>query len=99
MGFHVSGDAYKRRFDDITASYPRVVRIIDDSLLWDDSIASSFWHTFDYLKLCGDNGIVFNMDKFKFAEDEVDFAGFELTQEGYRPLKKNLTAIQNFRKP
>ena len=70
MGFHVSGDAYARRFDDITAGYPRVARIVDDSLLWDNDIESSFWHTFDYLKLSGDNGIVFNKEKFQFGQKE-----------------------------
>ena len=99
MGFHVSGDAYTRRFDDITAGYPRVARIVDDSLLWDNDIESSFWHTFDYLKLSGDNGVVFNKEKFQFGQKEVEFAGFELTQEGYRPVKKMLAAIEQFPTP
>ena len=38
MGFHVLGDAYTRRFDDITVEQPCVVRCIDDSLLWDNTI-------------------------------------------------------------
>ena len=99
MGFHISGDAYTRRFDNITAGYPRVVRIIDDSLLWDLDIESSFWHTFYYLKLGGDNGIIFNRDKFQFAQEEAEFAGFELTQEGYRLLKKIIAAIKDFPTP
>jgi len=33
MGFHSSGDAYTRRFDDITANFPRKTRCVDDSLL------------------------------------------------------------------
>ena len=32
QGFHASNDGYTKRFDDITAGFPRVVRIIDDSL-------------------------------------------------------------------
>ena len=99
MGYHVSGDAYTRRFDDITSECPQVARIIDDSLLWDYSIAESFWHTFDYLKLCADNGIVFNKDKFQFAQQTVEFAGFEITQDGYRPLKKIISAITDFPSP
>jgi len=99
MGFHVSGDAYTRRFDDITSGNPRVVRIVDDSLLWDSNITSSFWHTFDYLKLSADNGIVFNKDKFQFAQENVGFAGFEMTQEGYKPLKKIIRAIKDFPVP
>jgi len=96
MGYHMSGDAYTRRFDDITSGYPRVARIIDDSLLWDSSIEESFWHTFDYMKLCSDNGIIFNKDKFQFCQSVVEFAGFELFEDGYRPLKKILSAIKEF---
>ena len=54
MSFHVSGDAFTRRFDDITAGYPRVVRIIDDSLLWELVLAclllSSTGTSFNSLK-------------------------------------------------
>ena len=68
MGFHASGDAYTKRFDDITVGQPRTARCVDDSLLWDTGIEQAFWHTFDYIKLCADNGIVFNREKFVFAQ-------------------------------
>ena len=99
MGYHVSGDAYTRRFDDITQGFPRIARIIDDTLLWDSNIAASFWHTFDYLKLCAENGVIFNKDKFQFCQHVVEFAGFELLEDGYRPLKKILSAIRDFPVP
>ena len=99
QGFHASNDGYTKRFDDITAGFPRVVRIIDDSLLWDDDIATSFWHTVRYINLCSDNGIVFNPDKFKFARNEIEFAGFDITSTGYQPPKRLLQAIQEFPTP
>eukprot|EP00794_Sanderia_malayensis_P020931 gene20931-22985_t len=42
MGFHVSGDAYTRRVDDITIDEQRTVRCTDDTLLWGGSIKQSF---------------------------------------------------------
>ena len=99
MGFHASGDAYTRRVDDITADVEQTRRCVDDALLWDDGIEEAFWHTFDYLKLGGDNGIVYNEKKFVFAEPEVEWAGFELTMDGYRPPKKIIDAIRNFPTP
>ena len=99
MGFHASGDAYTRRFDDITRDEERVRRCVDDSILWDDDICTSFWHTFDYMKLCADNGIVFNVKKFQFAQEIVEFAGFEITNDGYRPPKRILDAIEKFPTP
>ena len=72
------------------------MRCIDDGLLYDDDIESAFWHTFDHIKLCADNGIVFNKEKFKFARETVEFAGFEVTMEGYRPSARIISAIRDF---
>ena len=99
MGYHASGDAYTRRFDDITHGIADVARCVDDSLLWDDTIEGSFRHTFGYLKHCSDNGIIFNAEKFVFAMEECEFAGFEMTNDGYRPPGHKLDAIRNFPTP
>ena len=82
QGFHGTGDAYTRRFDDITVNEERYVRCVDDGLLYDNNIEESFWHTFDHLKHCADNGIVFNPEKFRFARETVEFAGSEVTLDG-----------------
>ena len=99
QGYHGTGDAYTRRFDDITRDEERYVRCIDDGLLYDNDIESAFWHTFDHIKLCSENGIVFNKEKFKFARDTVDFAGFEVTPSGHRPAQHTIQAIRDFPTP
>ncbi len=99
QGYHGTGDAFTRRFDDITMNEERYRRCIDDGILYDNDIESAFWHTFDHLKLCGDNGIVFNKEKFKFSRESVEFAGFEITPEGYRPASKTIQAIRDFPTP
>ena len=99
QGWHGTGDAYTRRFDDITADEQRYVRCIDDGCLWDDDIEAAFWHTFDHIKWCADRGIVFNREKFKFSREVVEFAGFEVTMEGYRPAPSILAAIREFPTP
>ena len=99
QGFHASNDAYTKRFDDITLGFPRVRRIVDDSLLWDDTIATSFWHVVRYRKICADNSIVFNPSKFQFAMEEIEFASFTLSMDGYKPSVKLMEAIKNFPSP
>ena len=99
QGFHGSGDAYTRRFDDITKDETQYLRCVDDGLLYDDDIESSFWHVFDHIKLCADNGVVFNKPKFKFARETVEFAGFDVTMEGYRPSNRIISAIRDFPTP
>ena len=37
----------------------------------------ALWHTFDHLKHCAANGVVLNLEKFIFALETADFAGFE----------------------
>ena len=83
----------------VTISEERYVRCIDDGLLYDNDIESAFWHTFDHLRLCAENGIIFNKEKFKFARDTVEFAGFDVTPRGYRPAKRIIQAIRNFPTP
>ena len=99
QGFHASSDGYTKRFDDVTCDFPRVARCIDDSLLWDDDISKSFWHTLSYIQLCSENGIVFNPTKFHFAEDSLEFAGFDVTSTGYKPPNRLLENIDNFPSP
>ena len=58
QGYSASGDAYTHRMDNITKDAERKLKIVDDSLLYDYSIEESFFHTWDYLTLCAENGIV-----------------------------------------
>ena len=72
---------------------------MDDGLLYDQTSEDNFYHTFDYLKLCGDNGITFNVDKFQFCQKEVEFAGFRVTEDGVKPSRQILDNIANFPDP
>ena len=51
------------------------------------------------MDLCGRNGITLHPDKFLFAQDTVEFAGFEITSDTVRPCKKFLRAILDFPQP
>ena len=99
QGYFASGDAYTHRTDNITADVERKVKIVDDSLLYDYTIEDSFNHTWDYLKLCAENGMVANLKKFQFCQDIVEFAGLSITPSGVVPSKKMLSAIQDFPAP
>ncbi len=50
-----------------------------------DTIEESFFQACNWLDLCG---ITLNPEKFRFAQDEVEFAGFEITTDTVRPCKK-----------
>ena len=85
QGFVAAGDAYTRRYDDIINDVPRKIKCVDDALLYDHSIKEAFFHTWDYLTLCTNNGIVANSNKFQFCKDTVEFAGLTITPSGITP--------------
>ena len=99
QGFDGTCDAYTRRYDDITSKEERYFQCTDDGLLYDDDIEGAFWHTFDHIKHCADNGIIFNRCKFQFARETVEFAGFELSMDGFKPAERTINAIKNFPVP
>ena len=97
QGFIAAGDAYYTRpYDEIISQIPRKVKCVDDTFLYDASIEQSFHHTWDYLTLCAENGVVLNAKKFRFCKDTVTFAGFNITMEGITPSNNLLSAIRDF---
>ena len=69
------------------------------TIAFSETIESAFWHTLEYITHRARNGIVFNPDKFQFAEDEVEFAGFRITADSVKPTKKMTEAILKFPTP
>ena len=96
QGYIASGDGYSRRF---ASTVPDKTKCIDDTLLWSNTIEDSYFQAANWLDLCGRHGITLNPDKFQFAPDEVEFAGFAIASNTVRPCKKYLRAISDFPTP
>ena len=92
QGYISSGDGYTRRYDEIIMStglsHGSYTKCVDDTLIWGNSIAETFWRTVEWLDMCGKHGITLNADKFVFARQTVEFAGFEISPEAVRPCRK-----------
>ena len=99
QGFLASGDAYTSRYDKIVAGFGNFTKCVDDTLLWDQTVGEAFQRTCEYLNLCSSNGIIFNQKKFVFCQKQVEFLGFEITEDSVRPASTYLQAIQNFPTP
>ena len=52
-----------------------------------------------YLSTCSRNGVNFIKQKFRFAEDVVDYFGFTLTPDEIRPAAAMTSSIRNFSAP
>jgi ribosomal protein L44E len=101
QGFLSSGDGYNRRLDDILAGLERLVRCVDDSLLFDDDnkLRKHWWRVIDFMEVAGNAGVVLNPEKFQFAQKTVDFAGFRINSDTVEPLPKYLDAIREYPTP
>ena len=99
QGYLAAGDAYTRRFDEILSILPRKVKVVDDCLLYDDTIEQSFYHAWDFLEICAKHGITINIAKFQFCQDTVEFAGLNITLMGIIPGDKLISAIRDFPTP
>ena len=47
----------------------------------------------------GNNGVILNPEKFQFAEKEITFAGFRITDTEIKPHSKFMKAIEDFPTP
>ena len=103
QGYTASGDAYTHRYDAIVAAVPRLLKVVDDSLLYDpiDALETHWWRVIDYLELCGNNGIVLNPEpkKFQFSQPAVDYTAFHISGTRVTPLPKHIKAIEDFPTP
>ncbi|RDH89254.1 MAG: hypothetical protein DIZ77_16200 [endosymbiont of Seepiophila jonesi] len=99
QGFVAAGDGYTRRYDEIVADIPNKTKCIDDVGMWAPTIEEAFFQTCNWMDICGRHGITQNPEKFHFAEDTVEFAGFEITKTNIRPSDTFIRAIQDFPTP
>ena len=99
QGFLASGDAYSRRFDEIITDVERKTKCVDDTLMWDNGLAEHWWRMIDFLSLLGNNGVILNKDKFQFAKQTVDFAGFQISEHSVKPAQRFVDAVLQFPTP
>lgn len=99
MGLSVSGDEYNRRGDDALQGCNNTVKVVDDVLVYDREYQQHLNHIWDVLKQCLKYGVTLNPDKFFFAEQSIEYCGYQLSEEGFLPDKGKLSAIKNFKIP
>ena len=99
QGFFNSGDKFDASYGEIIKEIERLVRMKDDTMLYDFSIEENFWHAWDFLQLCATSGIVLNKKKFQFCTKNAKFAGLNVTAKGITPSDEILKAIQDFQAP
>lgn len=98
-GLISSGDAYSARFSKVLIDIPRLKRLVDDTIMYDDNIEEAFHHTYNFLSTCEENSVTLSPRKFKFCRREVEFAGYFLGWDKFYPSSDMVSAIGNFPMP
>ena len=93
QGYISSGDAYNYKTDEILVDVPNHLKIVDDSLIYNNSFEEIYKAMIDFIQKCGNNGMVLNPEKFKFAITETDFAGFRVCNGKVKPMESHVKAI------
>ncbi len=99
QGFIGTGDFYTHHTYDITMEFQNKVKCVDDTLLFANSVVDAFWDTFNFLHHCSSLGMTFNPAIFKFAQTDIDFAGFRVKPDGFVPSHDLLNSIADFPTP
>ena len=74
-------------------------RCIDDTLIWSESIRTSFLQCAKYLSFCGTEGIIFNPKKLEVGKKQVNIFGFRMGQNGVLPSENQIESLSRYPTP
>lgn len=82
----------KLRFD-------KIICYMDDLLIATESVNENIRQLDEVLKILQNNGLTINLEKCHFFQSSVNFLGYDISEDGIRPGKTKLKAVENYPKP
>ena len=98
-GISSISEHYDRRMAEAFAGFTGFRRIVDDIIIYDCDEQQHAAHVRQFLQRCAENHIALNLDKCKFSQSKVTFAGFTLSAQGYQIDQSITDAISQFPTP
>ena len=74
-------------------------RIVDDFVIYDSNASTHEQDVKQFLQCCANFNISLNIEKCQFFQQQVTFAGFQVSAEGYQVDPSITTAITNYLTP
>ena len=71
-------------------------RVVDDIVIYDSNVEDHVAHVKQFLQRYVDQNIALNIDKCKFFQNQVTFAGFQLSASGYQIDESITEAISKY---
>ena len=98
-GISSIAEHYNRRMDEAFAGLMGFRRVVDDVIIFDSNIEQHADHVRQFLQRCEEKHITLNIKKWQYAQTEVDFAGFIISDKGYKIDPSITDAISKFPTP
>ena len=98
-GISSISEHYDRRMAKAFAGLSGFRRIVDDIVIYDSDATQHANHVRAFLQRCADKQIALNLEKCRFCQTQVTFAGFQLSGDGYQVDGSIADAISNFPTP
>ena len=98
-GISSISEHYDRRMAEAFAGLSGFRRIVDDIVIYDSDATQHANHVRAFLQRCADKQIALNLEKCRFCQTQVTFAGFQLSGDGYQVDGSITDAISNFPTP
>ena len=98
-GISSISEHYDRRMAEAFAGLSGFRWIVDDIVIYDSDATQHANHVRAFLQRCADKQIALNLEKCRFCQTQVTFAGFQLSGDGYQVDGSITDAISNFPTP
>ena len=95
MALTSSGDEFCARTDKALAGIPGVFKLVDDILMFGDSMEQLLDLVKAVSKCCKEHGIILSNTKYQVA-NKVKFAGYLVSDKGRRPDPDKVATISQF---
>ena len=98
-GISSISEHYDRRMAEAFTGLSGFRRVVDDIVIYDGTTSGHAMHVRQFLQRCKDRNIALNVDKCKFSQDKITFAGFQLSATGYQVDQSITEAISKYPTP
>ena len=98
-GISSISEHYDRRMAEAFTGLTGFRRVVDDIIIYDCDEQQHTAHVRQFLQRCAEKHIALNLDKCKFSQSKVMFAGFTLSAQGYQIDQSITDAISQFPTP
>ena len=99
MGITSAPEIYQRKIEEVFENIENLANIYDDVLLYTNDLEKQCNVLQQTLEVARENNLTFRLSKCRFAQPEVDYTGFILTNKGIKIQPEKIKAIVDMPQP